>query len=311
MRLLKITNVGSDGKVDFELVSVYRPVPYAILSHTWDPDPDKEYLFDDARHATGETKPGYKKVQGFLAAAWNHRPRLEYGWVDTCCIDKSSSAELSEAINSMFQWYMDARVCLAYLADYDQVLSPDDRVSTNILGTCRWLTRGWTLQELLAPPSLIFYSADWQAIGTRSGLRDVVSKATGIHQSALKGDISAIRSFSIAQRMSWAATRDTTRLEDMAYCLLGIFDVNMPLLYGEGQRAFLRLQEEIIKDSDDQTIFCWHGRAGNEPDGEYSFFASHPSRFAYCQTIVPIHTGRVHTYQLTNAGLRVTARLQE
>jgi hypothetical protein len=173
---------------------------------------------------------------------------------DTCCIDKSSSAELSEAINSMYAWYQRGVVCYAYLSDVQlwSTYQPEDAdgawVAENpeaVLQVMksRWWTRGWTLQELIAPPSVVFYAATsqgWSKIGTKGSLIDLVAARTGIRDDILRG--LDVKKCSVAQRMSWASQRETTRTEDLAYCLLGIFGVNMPLLYGEGSKAFLRLQ---------------------------------------------------------------------
>lgn len=166
----------------------------------------------------------------------------------SCCIDKTSTAELSEAINSMFRWYRNAAVCYAYLADVEEISQ---------LADSRWLTRGWTLQELVAPKDLRFYTTDWKYLGSKGDpqLLDSLSRATHIERSVLS--TGQFENVTIAKRMSWAAGRETTRVEDSAYCLLGIFDVNMPLLYGEGRKAFRRLQEEILKVSDDHTLFAW------------------------------------------------------
>ncbi|PMD29259.1 HET-domain-containing protein [Hyaloscypha variabilis F] len=248
MRLLKINNVNGDD-VEFELVNREGKPNYAILSHTWGKDTD-ELSFEDMKNDEGCNKIGYQKMKKFLAKAW--QAGLRYGWVDTCCIDKSSSAELSEAINSMFQWYKEAAYCCVYFSDLlghpSKLLKQDLAVK---LRPCRWFRRGWTLQELLAPSHLIFYSQDWQSIGDGEYLKDIISIITGIHAEALTNDPNKLGKFSIAQRMSWASERQTTRVEDMAYCLMGIFDVNMPLIYGEGNKAFTRLQEQIAKDSDD------------------------------------------------------------
>ena len=175
----------------------------------------------------------------------------EYLWIDSCCIDKSSSSELSEAINSMYQWYGHARICYAYLAD---VHSSADW--TAAFRSSRWFRRGWTLQELIAPFAVTFLSADWRAIGSKHALVDIVEEITGIPGDALLHEAS-LDEFSVAQRLSWAAPRETTRVEDRAYSLPGIFDISMPTLYGEGKRAFLRLQEVIIQRIPDQSIFAW------------------------------------------------------
>ncbi|KAF2166495.1 hypothetical protein M409DRAFT_36723, partial [Zasmidium cellare ATCC 36951] len=181
---------------------------------------------------------------------------IDYIWIDTCCIDKASSAELSEAINSMFRWYEKAAVCYAYMSD---VLKPPDGVdgaSRQPFEQSRWFTRGWTLQELIAPSKVMFYDCHWNCLGEKSALADSIYKITNIPLSILRQN-QPLNDASIAMRMSWAAKRQTTRIEDEAYCLLGIFDVNMPMLYGEGSKAFSRLQYEILQSSDDQTIFAW------------------------------------------------------
>lgn len=201
-------------------------------------------------------------------------------------IDKSSSAELSEAINSMYVWYREAHICYAYMSDVSSDAQPTDS-ATHVSGkkgegdvppsrpafhtipsilrdydklprtfeNSRWFTRGWTLQELIAPPIVEFYSSDWREIGTKFSLRKVINKVTGIDIRVLEGADPSI--CHVAERMSWAASRRTTRVEDAAYCLLGIFKVHMPLIYGEGQRAFTRLQKEIMKTTEDYTMLAW------------------------------------------------------
>lgn len=164
----------------------------------------------------------------------------------SCCIDKSSTAELSEAINSMFRWYRNAAICYAYL---------EDVTSLSHLDQSRWFTRGWTLQELVAPRDVLFYSSDWRLLGSKLELSDQLWKITRIEPEILSTGV--FDHVSIATRMSWAGNRQTTRIEDAAYCLMGIFEVNMPLLYGEGRKSFTRLQEEIMKVSDDQSLFAW------------------------------------------------------
>lgn len=170
-----------------------------------------------------------------------------------CCIDKASSQELSEAINSMFQWYWDSSVCYAYLQDY-----VSDTLDAASLEKSEWLYRGWTLQELIAPRKLVFYNKSWHCFGSKSdqNVCEVVSYITKIDVEFLLG--SDLESASIAKRMSWASKRKTSRSEDIAYCLMGLFDINMPLLYGEGPKAFKRLQEEIIKQyPEDHSLYAW------------------------------------------------------
>lgn len=215
---------------------------YAILSHTWG---NGEVSFQDVERKTYKQKAGFTKIQNFFKQAL--KDGYEWVWVDTCCIDKTSSAELSEAINSMYKWYRDAVVCYAYLEDLEQ--------SEN-LHKCRWFTRGWTLQELIAPASVIFFNVHWNEMGTRSRLVDELSTITRIPEKILLGKSPSY--CNIAHRMSWASSRETSREEYMAYCLLGLFDLNMVPMYGEGsENAFLRLQQEILQRNSDQTIFLW------------------------------------------------------
>ena len=200
-----------------------------------------------------------KKIQFSCAQA--AKDGYGYIWVDTCCIDKSSSAELSEAINSMYKWYQNAEKCYAYLADVPT--GADLWPKQSSFRRSRWFTRGWTLQELIAPSNLIFYSAEWLYLGTRYVLSSLLTEITGVDYTILAG-ARGIENASIAKKMSWASNRVTTRVEDIAYCLMGLFAVNMPMLYGEGDRAFIRLQEEIIKNSDDQSLFAWIDPIAND-----------------------------------------------
>jgi hypothetical protein len=154
----------------------------------------------------------------------------------------------------MYRWYYKAKICYAFLAD---VCWTDDAAEIESrLKSSRWFTRGWTLQELIAPRTIVFFSNDWRSLGTKSQLTSVLSVVTGIDPSYLADK--DVRLASISKRMSWASSRKTTRTEDIAYCLLGIFDIHMPLLYGEGKRAFRRLQEEILKVQPfEHTLFAW------------------------------------------------------
>ncbi|KAK0703385.1 hypothetical protein B0T26DRAFT_658964 [Lasiosphaeria miniovina] len=216
--------------------------PYAILSHTWG---DGEVLFRDLVDGTGENKTSYAKIRFCRDQAW--RDGLRFFWVDTCCIDKSDAAELQGALNSMFQWYRNAAKCYVYLSDvskYERSGNPGWELA---LRNCKWFTRGWTLQELIAPTIVEFFSVEGVFLGDKQSLGQHIYDATGIPLGALQS--SALSDFSIEERMSWAKNRSTTRLEDKAYSLFGIFDVCMPILYGEGEdRAFKRLREEISKD---------------------------------------------------------------
>ncbi|KAH8663075.1 heterokaryon incompatibility protein-domain-containing protein [Tricladium varicosporioides] len=217
---------------------------YAILSHKWG---KSEITFQDIESDSAEEKVEYEKVRKTCSRA--KADGFDYVWIDTCCIDKTSSAELSEAINSMYQWYQESGVCYVYLADVPS------NATNNEFATSTWFTRGWTLQELIAPSTVIFLDQKWQKIGTKSSRQRIISEITGIPANILLGG--DLESASVAQKMSWASKRETKRVEDIAYCLMGIFGINMPMLYGEGERAFIRLQEEIIKVSDDHSLFAW------------------------------------------------------
>lgn len=234
---------------------------YAILSHTWGPEEVTYAEFQNV--ASREALLGYEKIE--YACQQALKDKLQYVWIDTCSIDKSSSAELSEAINSMYRWYKEASICYAFLQDLDVEKSLNEKSAKLALDVCRWFTRGWTLQELIAPDDLIIYGKDWTRFGTKNEWKHVLSTVTGIDEEILDGS-STCNDASVARRMSWAARRETTRTEDAAYCLLGIFNVNMPLLYGEGKRAFVRLQEEILKDSDDMSILAWGTDLGEPSD---------------------------------------------
>ncbi|KAI0675928.1 heterokaryon incompatibility protein-domain-containing protein [Trametes maxima] len=232
---------------------------YAILSHVWRGGEQslQEVMAIVARSAQGYGDPGVHpnlsaKIRGFCTFADN--AGYKWVWIDTCCIDKSSSAELSEALNSMYSWYANADMCYALLDDVHG--EEDPRSPSSTFRRSSWFTRGWTLQELLAPHSVIFLSSHWQSIGTNHSLADVIERITGIDHDILthKRPLSSV---SVARRMSWASRRKTRRIEDRAYSLMGIFNVYMPTVYGEGARAFTRLQEEILKQLSDQSIFVW------------------------------------------------------
>lgn len=274
------------------------PPPYAILSHTWGDD-SEEVSYSNVlagRLDSPDTRPA--KVSGCCDQA--RKDGYEYVWIDTCCIDKTNSVELHEAINSMFKWYRDAAICYVYLADVppgDEIHNPNSRFHMS-----RWFERGWTLQELLAPLHLRFYDADWQFLSTKGELCEVIEGITGIPSPYLLG-IHELHHASIAQRMSWAASRVTKREEDIAYCLLGIFDIVMLMIYGEGHNAFRRLQEEIIrKHTSDDSILAW-GLYPNTPPRLSSALAIHPSQFALSGQIVSrpgpgtdsldVHTGPI------------------
>lgn len=251
---------------------------YVILSHVWG---ETEESFQDiqnihSRCAISGRNPHDLvsfKIKKLVEIAKHHG--YVWAWIDTCCIDKTSSAELSEAINSMFRYYSLALVCYAFLHDVDTdrafTVNTFNGVAGMPFARSRWHRRGWTLQELIAPRVVLFLSSSWELLGSKSELVDVLTVVTQVPATILLFEQS-VTEMSVAQRMSWAAMRETTRLEDEAYCLLGILDISMPTLYGEGRKAFRRLQEEIMRHSWDTTIFAWG------PQCSLSKLVSKPSR---------------------------------
>ncbi|KAF5608147.1 heterokaryon incompatibility protein het-E-1 [Fusarium pseudoanthophilum] len=273
--------------------------PYAILSHAWGNEEVKFEEWQDCQQAS--LKQGYSKILKACEEALKHN--LKWLWVDTNCIDKRSSAELSEAINSMFAYYQNSEVCLAYLADVDTSCQSEDILHSKIEKS-RWFTRGWTLQELIAPKKLIFYAADWSQIGRNDGsLTSLLTSITQIRGGYLEGQLS-IHKASVAERMSWLAKRTTTRIEDMAYCMLGIFNINMPLLYGEGKKAFFRLQEEIIRNNNDHSLFCWEWNK-DVPNDWGSLLAPWPTVFEAAGNFCPVLGDQISVYSITNGGLSI------
>ena len=249
MRLLEIKAHGKFSLTEFAGDNIPQ---YAILSHTWGADSEEVTFKDldlDLVDLTSKSKVGYDKIRfcGEQAAS----DGLQYFWVDTCCIDKSSSTELTEAINSMFRWYCEAAKCYVYLSDvsifdYNGNSHFSQFTWESAFRESRWFTRGWTLQELIAPASVEFFSLEGKRLGDKKSLEQQLFNTTGVALAALRGD--ALDSFSVEQRMAWAEKRTTKKEEDIAYSLLGIFNVFMPPIYGEGTKhAFYRLNEEIKK----------------------------------------------------------------
>lgn len=354
---------------------------FAILSHRW--LAGEEVSLAELPTAAARSKLGWNKIMQCRRLA--HSEGFKYVWIDTCCIDKSSSAELTEALNSMFRWYKTASRCYAYLSDvHDELITteatmpdlespnaaddlitlvgdapqllqqrssqvfasspataslcddleqdlvqssvPKSRTSTMLysseishraasqsailLGlpfwtsfcTSSWFTRGWTLQEMLAPSDLVFYNAAWNRIGgfndvidTNTRIGDCVSAVTGIDRQLLFRQ-RTLNSYGIAQKMSWAAARHTERIEDEAYSLIGIFDVSLPIIYGEGRRAFQRLQEELLSKTTDATIFAWDRQEQGSPGGDWrqvaDLLAESPKAFAKSSLFVPFALSR-------------------
>ena len=298
--------------------------PYAILSHTWGSDEVSFVEMHKMKHReAARRKEGYSKIEGCCAQA--KEDGYAWAWVDSCCIDKRSSAELSEALNSMFRWYKSAAMCYVYLSD----VSRGEDVLEAIRNS-RWFTRGWTLQELLASRNIIFFAKDWSNLGymgsfselnlhrESSGASDVspctdlttlVSQVTRIPKDYLSRE-KKLEQACIAQRMCWASHRQTTRPEDRAYSLMGIFDINMPIMYGEGlEKAFFRLQREICNGTSDQSIFAWY----HSDRISYRLLADSPDCFQNSGEVMRSYPGRAlgfrssnSAFYLTNLGLRIT-----
>ncbi|TVY81964.1 Vegetative incompatibility protein HET-E-1 [Lachnellula suecica] len=258
---MRLINTSTLSLHDFTLA---KTPPYAILSHTWG---SNETTFQEISKPPRQrvASKGYAKIEKTCELA--REDGLEFAWVDTCCIDKSSSAELTESINSMFQWYEAAAVCYVALEDLPPDVAPGDGFPK-----CRWL---------------------------KSDFVDIIGTVTGVPVSLLMGGC-GVKTFSVAERMSWAASRQTTRREDMGYCLLGIFDVNMPLIYGEGIKAFRRLQEEIVKHNNDMTIFAWE--RPSQQCSRLGLFAHSPQAFAGSAGIVPFSDDFLD-FSVSNKGL--------
>ncbi|KAI0439767.1 HET-domain-containing protein [Xylaria telfairii] len=305
MRLLR-TNPQTTGKLTLVERTPKQMIGlrYAILSHVWE---ENEIIFEHIIYGSEHDGSTTSRNKVYKACERAARDGHQYIWIDTCCIDKRSSAELSEAINSMFAWYHDAVACYAYLND-----APDDlstKEGSAKFSRSKWFRRGWTLQELLAPKDVEFFSGNWAPIGEKRTLSDMLAKITGIDREILLGDI-PLTSASIARRMSWAAKREVTRPEDTAYSLMGIFSVNMPMLYGEGaERAFLRLQEEIMRESDDQSLFAWVSQS-SPPSARFGLLAPSASNFLFSNSIIPYEDFEPRSpYTMTNRGLRIELHL--
>ncbi|XP_014553175.1 hypothetical protein COCVIDRAFT_75541, partial [Bipolaris victoriae FI3] len=243
---MRLLYTASDGRLRWTKDLIGEKIPsYAILSHTW--KEGQELTFADLKdlyNAAGveaQSKEGYQKLR--FCAQQARQDGLDYFWVDTCCIDKTNNTELSKAINSMFRWYQNAKKCYVFLSDVENDTLEGD--SELVFRQSRWFNRGWTLQELLAPHSVEFFSQYGTRLGDKESLKHIICEITGIPLKALSG--SDLSEFDVAERFSWAANRRTTEEEDGAYCLFGIFGVHLPLIYGEGKaNALERLRSVAI-----------------------------------------------------------------
>ncbi|EJF59078.1 HET-domain-containing protein, partial [Dichomitus squalens LYAD-421 SS1] len=250
----------------FESFDDPRAVRYAILSHVWqlasDHGQSAELSYQQLlalQDSAADPVDLFDKLSAVAPKVYHacqvaKRDGFRYIWIDSCCIDKASSAELTESINSMFDWYRSGKACYAYLHDVNDGLDP--KPVTSKFCRSRWFTRGWTLQELLAPCNVLFLSKDWRPIESKYVLASTISRITGIPIPILRHE-QPLSTVPVAQRMSWAYQRQTTKIEDQAYCLLGMFDINMTPIYGEGREAFIRLQQSILEHIPDQSILAW------------------------------------------------------
>lgn len=343
MRLIHTTTLGLSEFLDDEIPA------YAILSHRWGKD---EVSFKDYRKGRNNHGAGYEKI--VRSCWWAKRFELEWIWIDTACIDTRSSAELSEAINSMFRWYEEAEVCFAHLADVPSSFENIESAKRLFMDSS-WFTRGWTLQELIAPEYVVFLTDSWEILGrkterrpgcqyfsslTKEGSTQLICPCSPVEKGYIyrlsEGDLLTpdqileclelrtrvpsivlgdqfhyLHTQSVAQKMSWASERQTTRTEDRAYCLLGIFELNMPLHYGEGDRAFERLQIEILRSSPDETIFAWDpyfwfGHDDSKRlESSRCLLASSPEFFKSSGNILQQLKGHRTPYNVTNDGLEL------
>ncbi|KXJ87913.1 heterokaryon incompatibility protein-domain-containing protein, partial [Microdochium bolleyi] len=220
MRLLEIQDYATEPVLTEDIPDHEVPF-YAILSHTW--DHGHEVTHDDMVWGTGRDKTGWRKIE--FCSGQTPRDGLQHFWIDTCCIDKSNHAEDHAAIRSMFAWYQNARVCYAYLTDVTSIKD---------LPWSKWWTRGWTLQELLAPQVVKFFNCDGRYLGDKSSLEGLIHKRTRIPLEALRG--LPFKYFSVQERLSWIGDRVTTYPEDMENCLTGILGDDYARRYEAGRR---------------------------------------------------------------------------
>jgi hypothetical protein len=296
MRFINTTSLRFQVVPDLELPKLKNG--YSVLSHRWT-WAENEIQFADvlSKEPDLKKKDGYAKFGGACALA--KTLGYDWLWIDTCCINKTDHVELGEAINSMYRWYSNSALCIAYLEDVAS--SADIRQS-------EWFNRGWTLQELIAPKNVRFYGCSWNYLGDKTSLGEVLVDKTGIPTDIFQRTKNP-QAYSVAQRMSWAAKRTTTRIEDRAYSLMGLFDVTMPMIYGERERAFMRLQEHIIAKSADESIFVWDLDLleDSKRDAKHvhcGMLATSPACFARCGNVITI--GRSRGFGINQFGLTIS-----
>ena len=292
MRFLKTDTLEFEQIPDSELH--LEKNQYAILSHRWGSDEDEVSFEDVLFSAEFSHKQGFHKLKGFCDVAFSENCR--YGWVDTCCINKKDSVELGEAINSMYQWYRSSKTCVVYLNDVPQKQLTDSE----------WFDRGWTLQELIAPDTVSFFDHDWNLIGTKIDLVVDLSRRTRVPEDVLSNAIEP-STCSVAQRMSWAANRTTARVEDRAYSLMGLFDVYMPMIYGERERAVLRLQQHIVQKTKDESMFAWDMDFPDSIKAYSGLYAPSPLAYTRCSDIIKTDGSR--GFSESNGELSIWSRI--
>lgn len=300
--------------------------PYAVLSHTWIPTNDdgvQEVTYQDMKTDFRRLRLGRLKSTGWLKLVrycdFAASQGFEWAWMDTCCIDKTSPGDTQEAINAMFRWYRDAVVCYAYLVDV--VATAQNETTSQVSDLMRqsnWFRRGWTLQELLAPPTVVFLNSNWEFLGTREFLAQDISSITKIDVENLVAFVpqNLLRA-SIASKLSWASERETTVEEDETYSLLGIFDLALPLIYGEGrEQAFYRFQRELANRYDDDSLFAWHNKDAIvsrdlRRDREQTYFSGvlAPSIRCFRQSTDIRYRRTPGPFSLTNQGIMITRAL--
>ncbi|GIZ38872.1 hypothetical protein CKM354_000227100 [Cercospora kikuchii] len=298
---------------------------YAILSHRWLPEDEQEVRYADIVNRKDDlrSKPGWNKLEWCRQQA--SADGLLYFWADTACIDKSSSQELTESINSMYKWYKEAEVCYVYLQDMpdpeiefddhglatgeadiaDAIMTDESQPSATVFNPdhtpsiwdtwdheafkkCTWFTRAWTLQEMIAPRQVRFYSQSWRFICNLEDIVPEIVELTGVHEAIWK-EGRHLSTFSVAQKMSWASTRTSTKVEDRAYSLLGLMGVNIPILYGEGTNSFQRLQDEILRTGSEDSIFAFNVAGETYDIGSFkttSLLARSPEDFQGCGNVI-------------------------
>ncbi|KAM3420458.1 hypothetical protein BST61_g3728 [Cercospora zeina] len=276
---------------------------YAVISHRWASDEISCQIFQDTAVEDRVGSGWAKIIEGCRMA---RSRKIRWLWIDTCCIDKRSSAELTESVNAMFKYYQQSRQCFVFLPDVHAVPADSAELEAQ-LSKSVWFTRGWTLQELLASPIATFYNSNFRLIGLKA--RDspfcaIISRITGVGLEYLH-DPYLVEQASVAERMRWASLRQTTRVEDVAYCLLGLFGVNMPLLYGEETKAFMRLQMEIIRKTEDESIYAWH----TSDRSWKGLLAPSPASFTGTRVVEARDIHKRTPSTMTNKGLQLSLAL--